>query len=145
MKIQNKFVDNLEDAYKEVNRKVIDLDEAVELLMNFNTKSIPYAKKFKNMSSKFNGSNPKGQEKKAKKFAIDNLLPIFESEFLIKFYPNKEYQILDKNIIAIYILGCFIEGHATTTKIDIDKQFKLLTVELTNNIYKGLAEAHKNS
>ena len=145
MKIQTKIVDSIEEAYSQINGHVIDLDEGVEYLMNFNSKSVSLAKKFKKMTAKFNGSNPSAQKKKAKKFAIDNLYATFESEFLIKFYPNKEYEVLDKDVIATYILGCFIEGNATVKDIDVDKQFKLLVIELTNNIYRGLAELSQNS
>ena len=133
-----KIVDSFEKAYEEKNGVIIDLDRGVELLMNFNKKGVTKAKKFKKFAKKFNGANPELQKKKVLKFMKDELYLTFKNEFLDKFYLNKEYEIIDKDIISTYIFGSFLEGHATTTNIDIPTQFKLIIVELTNRIYDEL-------
>ena len=133
--MEAKIVNSYEEAYKEKNGIVIDLDKGVELLLNFNKKTITKSKKFKKIAKKFNGSNPELQKKKILKFMKDELYLIFRNEFLDKFYLNNEYEVLDKDIISVYIFGSFLEGHATTTKMDVPTQFKAIIVELTNRIY----------
>jgi hypothetical protein len=134
--MKSKIVTSVEEAKKENNSVIIDLDEGVEYLFNFNKKTWPYAKKFKKLSRKFDGSNPELQKKKVLKFMKDELYNIFKNEFLDKFYKNKEYEVLDKDIIAVYIFGCFVEGHAKGVEIDLPTQFKLIIKELTDRIYE---------
>lgn len=141
--LKAKLVDSVEAAYKEINSIPVDLDKAVELLMNFNADTTEEAKQFKKLARKFNGSDPKYQEKQTLKFMKEKLFPKFKTHFLDVMYPKGEYEILKKEIIAVYIFGSFIEGHATTTQIDIPTQFKLLTIELTNRIYGKLFEEGK--
>jgi len=141
--MESKLVTSMEEAKKEKNGIIIDLDKGVELLVAFNKKTVSKSKKFKKFAKKFNGANPELQKKKILKFMKDELYPIFKVEFLDKFYKNKEYEVLDKDIIATYIFGSFLEGHATTTKIDIPTQFKLITAELTNRIYAELEKKSK--
>ena len=133
--MERKVVTSFDEAYEEKNGIVIDLDKGVELLIEFNKKTVSRSKKFKKFAKKFNGANPELQKKKVLKFMKDELYLVYKNEFLDKFYLNKEYEVLDKDILSVYIFGSFLEGHATTTKIDIPTQFKLLIVELTNRIY----------
>lgn len=140
MQITSKLTTSVEEAYKEKNGIVIDLDLGVELLRNFNKKTLSKAKEFKKYAKKFNGKNQEFQKNKVIKFMKEELYVFFQREFLDKFYLNKEYEVLDKDIIAVYIFGTFLEGHATTTQIDIPTQFKLVIVEMTQRIYEELAK-----
>ena len=57
MQFQSKLTTSVEEAYKEKNGIVIDLDLGVELLRNFNKKTLSKAKQFKKYAKKFNGKN----------------------------------------------------------------------------------------
>ena len=143
--METKLVASEEEANSQKNGIVMDLDLGVEYLVQFNKKTVSKSKQFKKIAKKFKGADPVLQRKKILKFMKDELYPIFQREFLDKFYKNKEYEVLDKDIIATYIFGTFLEGHSTTTKIDIPTQFKLITVELTNRIYSELEKKNRES
>jgi len=141
--MESKLVTSMEDAKKQKNGIIVDLDKGVELLVQFNKKTISKSKQFKKFAKKFNGADPVLQKKKILKFIKEEIYPIYQKEFLDKFYENKEYEILDIDVLATYTFGSFIEGHATTSKIDIPTQFKLITAELTNRIYAELQKKGK--
>lgn len=130
--IKTKIVESVEEAEKEKNGVIYDLDAGVVLLMNFNKKSVSKAKNFKKVGKKFNGADPERQKKEIFKFIDKELAPIFYNEFTSKFYKNDELEGLDKEIINTYIFGAFIEGHAKKLELNIPLMFKNLIKELTD-------------
>ena len=143
-KIKAKIVDSIEKAYKEVNGIVVDLDKASELLTDFNANVAEEAKEFKTFVKGLKNVSPEGRKSKAIDFAKKKLYSKFQESFLDKFYPSKEYEVMEKDDICVYILGSFIEGQAKISTIDVDTQFKLLVSELTNRIYAGLFNLHNS-
>lgn len=130
--IESKIVSSEEEANKEKNKIIYDLDKAVILLMNFNKKSVSKAKQFKKIGKKFNGANPEKQKKEIFKYIEKELAPIFYNEFSSKFYKNNELEGLDKEILNTYIFGAFLEGHAKKLELNIPLMFKSLVKELTD-------------
>jgi len=140
--ISVKLVDSTADAYKEKNGLVIDLDLGLSYLMKFNAKTITKAKKFKKLLKKIDNLNKDAKQEEIFRFIEKELFAMFTYEFLDKFYKNKEYEILDKNDLYIYVFGAFIQGHAT--KIDINRMLKMSIIELTNRIYDELSKMKKD-
>jgi len=130
--LESKVVSSLEEAEKQKNGIIYDLDQGVVLLMNFNKKSVSKAKAFKKIAKKFNGADPEKQKKEIFKFINKELAPLFYNEFTSKFYKNDELDGLDKNILNTYIFGAFLEGHAKKLEVNIPTLFKNLIKELTD-------------
>lgn len=131
-KIESKVVASLEEAEKEENKVIYDLDEGVLLLMNFNKKSVTKSKDFKKIGKKYNGSSPEKQKQEILKYIDKELYPIFYNEFISKFYKNNELEKLDREVINTYIFGAFLEGHAKRLEMSIPVLFKNLIKELTD-------------
>jgi hypothetical protein len=117
------------------NSKVFDIDAGVELLLNFNRKTVMFEKDFKKLTKKQEGKDPEYQKKLVISFVKDHLFNIFKNEFLDKFYSNKEYLKLDPVILNTYIFGIFVVGHSKKFEENMIKTFAQIIKEMTDRMH----------
>lgn len=117
------------------NSIVIDIDKGIELLLEFNRKTVIFEKEFQKLTKKQNGKDPDFQKKLVLKFVKEKLLNIFKYEFLDKFYLKEEYKKLENEILLTYIFGIFVIGHSKKFENDIMSGYAKVIKEMSDRIY----------
>ena len=134
--MKKEIVKTMEEAKAINNSIIIDIDEGVALLQSFLEKTVAVQHIYKKLQIKLKNADQKYMNKKYMKFVEENLLKIFKTEFLNKFYKNKTFTQKEILGLRIYMLGTFVLGHSNKDSgVNKPKALANTIKEITDNIY----------
>ncbi len=131
-----------EEAFKVENGIIIDLNKGIELLLEFNRKTVKFSKEFKKLVNKQKECDSAYQKKLCLKFVETNLFKIWEKEFGEIFFKD-DFKRLDKEILYTYIFGTFVIGHSKKTQENLGKLYARVIGEMATKIQYYVSNSPK--
>jgi hypothetical protein len=135
--MQTKVVETMEEAEKQENAMIYDIDKGVEYIEEFNRFTTRFEKEFKKLTKKQNGADPSFQQKLVFKFVKEKLYPFWKKEVESNFWKYGEMKYLEKETIYTYVFGAFVTGHSKGLQPHMRTAFANILKEMTDRALKA--------